>query len=254
MFAYLHEAAWSIDIPEKCGLMVTALQKSTEPEGLAERIRDAGSRLGLRLPADAHQQLAAFAEALLKWNKTYNLTALRTLDQILVQHIFDSMAAVPSVTAFLTRQKSHGIGILDVGSGAGLPGVVFATLLTDLPVTCVDAVQKKVAFINYAAGQLACENLKAIHERIEELPPAGARLVVSRAFASLIDFTRLAGKHACSGGRLLAMKSRRVDDDIAAFLASTDHEWLIESVEAIEVPSLDAKRYLVWLKRNKDNE
>jgi len=230
------------------------IKETPEIDNIVSRISDAGSALSLDLAEPVKQQLAQYALALQKWNKTYNLTALRTIDEILVQHLFDSLSIIPAVRGFFAQRPglTDG-GVIDVGSGAGLPGVVIAVTTPEIKVSCVDAVQKKVAFIKHAAGLMGCRNLTAVHGRIETLLPMGAGLVVSRAFASLSDFTALSQSHVLSGGAMLAMKSRRSDEDIAEFSA-LNSGWEVDCVEWINVPNMSAKRCLVWLERKTTHE
>ena len=224
------------------------------PEDIKACVNEAAKLLKIDLPVQADQRLADYALALHKWNQTYNLTALRTVEEILVQHLLDCMAAAPAVTRFFDRTKPQSGAILDVGSGAGLPGVVFAILLPNIRVICVDAVQKKVAFVNYVVGQIGTKNILAIHDRVETMPSAGVDLVVSRAFASLNAFAKLSGRHLKVGGRLLALKARRVDEDLAQFEHDPGQAWRVVDVEEIQVPQMKAKRCLVWLDRKNDDE
>src|SRR5690606_9463763 len=137
--------------------------------------------------------------------------------------------------------------IVDVGSGAGLPGVVVAAACPDWTVYCVDAVEKKMAFVRQMSGVLELANLKALHGRVEAMQPLEADLVVSRAFASLLDFATLAGGNAHPQGRLLAMKGRYPEEEITVL-----HEqgnWRVQSVQQLNVPHLEAHRCLVWISR-----
>jgi 16S rRNA (guanine527-N7)-methyltransferase len=136
--------------------------------------------------------------------------------------------------------------IMDVGSGGGLPGVILAIALPQASVVCVDAVDKKMAFIRHIAGVLQLKNLKAIHARVEELPNAEMDVVTSRAFASLKDFAVLSGKHVSADGELVAMKGKRPTDEIEE-LEQT--EWKVKNIETLTVPELDAERCLVWMQR-----
>jgi len=230
------------------------MTESAETGDIIARISDAAAVLSLDLADPVKERLAQYTLALKKWNKTYNLTAIRTVDEILVQHVFDSLSIIPAVRAFFAQRPGlTGGGVIDVGSGAGLPGVVIAVTTPEIQVSCVDAVQKKVAFIKHVAGIMGCRNLTAIHGRIETLLPMGAGLIVSRAFASLSDFTALSQTHVLAGGAMLAMKSRRSDEDIAEFSAS-NIGWEVDRVDWINVPNMSAKRCLVWLERKTTHE
>ena len=222
---------------------------------MSSHVRDSGflSRLErvittyeLLLTTEQKKNLLAYLEQLNKWNKTYNLTAIRDQEQALIQHLFDSLSVVKT---FQQRMHSRSIThptIMDVGSGGGLPGVILAITMPDASVICVDAVEKKIAFIRHVASVLQLKNLKALHTRIEELPDADMDIVTSRAFASLKDFANLSGKHVAVNGELVAMKGKQPLDEISE-LNETD--WVVREIETLDVPELDAERCLVWMQR-----
>lgn len=207
--------------------------------------RAAAEAIGIPLDDGQADRLLAYLSLLQRWNATYNLTAVRDPAAMWLQHVVDCMAAVPAVrrhlqaTALARRPR-----ILDVGSGGGLPGIVWAILMPETDITCVDTVGKKAAFIRQAAGQLALPNLQARHARVEQLAEAPFDLITSRAFASLLDFTRLTRHALAEDGRWLAMKGKPPTDELAAlgWPPSMFH------VEHLKVPGLDADRCLVWLK------
>jgi len=210
-------------------------------------------RLGLDLSPAQSQALLAYRDALLKWNKVYNLTALRDPDQALSHHIIDSLAAVPPLQQYLQKDlpqqapasfSSPPIRVLDVGSGGGLPGVVLAALLPQANVCCVDAVGKKAAFVQQLAGELGLKNLQGLHSRVEQLQAAPFDVITSRAFASLADFVQLTRKHLKPQGVWMALKGKVPDDELAA-LPSTVR---VFHVEPLTVPGLDAQRCIIWLK------
>lgn len=210
------------------------------------RLEQAASNLQLSLTSEQADKLLLYVEQLARWNRTYNLTAIRDTDQMLIQHIFDSLAVIPVVTRLLDKKTVSEFSIVDVGSGGGLPGVVLA-IAAPWTVHCVDAVQKKMAFIRQMSGKLGLPNLQAHHARVETLESFDADVVISRAFSSLSDFVRLAGKHASGDGCLLAMKGREPDDEIAALLA--ENTWKVDSIETLFVPELDAHRCVLRLSR-----
>lgn len=214
---------------------------------LERRLVDAASALQTSCSLSQAQTLLTYMAQMQHWNRTYNLTALRETDQILVQHLFDSLAIVAPLCRALFGRAGAGPTIIDVGSGAGLPGVVLATVQSGWQVHCVDAVEKKMAFVRQMSGVLQLGNLHAIHARIEKMAPLAADVVVSRAFASLRDFAVLAGHQVASGGHLLAMKGREPLDEIEALESETD--WHVERVEPLIVPELSADRCLVWMSR-----
>jgi len=216
----------------------------TAKTDFASRLRAAASTLRLEVGSEQEEALLIYLEQLQRWNRSYNLTAIRDPEQMLIQHLFDSLAAVPFFQKELYKHTVNPV-IVDVGSGAGLPGVVLAAMFPDASVHCVDAVEKKATFIRYVAGVLRLSNLQAHHARVEELSPFEADIVVSRAFASLADFARLAGKHVAPTGHLLAMKGREPVEEIKEL--SSASSWQVSRIEPLQVPELDAHRCLVWI-------
>ena len=208
------------------------------------RLQAAAAAFGLEINEAQQDKLLAYLDQLQRWNRTYNLTAIRDPEQMLIQHLFDSLAVVAPLILILDKNTVNTI-IVDVGSGAGLPGVVLAIMCPSATVHCVDTVEKKATFIRQMAGVLRLPNLQAHHARIEALPPFGADVVISRAFASLVDFATLSGKHVAPGGWLLAMKGRAPDDETGPLHASTP--WRVDHVQPLRVPELDASRCLVWI-------
>ena len=208
------------------------------------RLRAAAAQLNLEISKEQEETLFAYLEQLQRWNRTYNLTAVREPEQMLVQHLFDSLAVVNPLESILYKYTASPT-VVDVGSGAGLPGVVVAIMCPKTTVHCVDTVEKKATFIRYVAGVLRLPNLQAHHARIESLAPFEADVVVSRAFASLVDFATLAGMHVRTNGRMLAMKGREPLEEIDELQRST--AWRVGQVDPLQVPELDARRCLVWL-------
>lgn len=215
-----------------------------------QRLADAAQALGIEMDAARIDALLVYLAQMQRWNKTYNLTALRDPDQMLVQHLFDSLSVLGPMELAL-QAGSRQATVVDVGSGGGLPGVVLAIMRPQWQVYCVDAVEKKMAFVRQMSGVLALPNLQALHARVETLNPFNADIVVSRAFASLLDFATLAGVHVAQGGHLLAMKGREPEDEIGALQAGAS--WNVERIEPLTVPELDAQRCLVWMSRSQGN-
>lgn len=210
------------------------------PDRAAAQAEAAG--LGVPLSEAQADALLGYLQLLQRWNGTYNLTAVRDPAAMWLQHVLDCLAAVPAVQRALPPGRRA--RILDVGSGGGLPGVVWAIALPQVDVVCVDTVGKKAAFIRQAAGSLQLHNLQARHARVEALREPPFDLITSRAFASLSDFTRLTRPLLAPGGQWVAMKGRPPDDELAALAwpAALFH------VEQLKVPGLEAERCLVWLK------
>lgn len=208
------------------------------------RLTQACRQLGLQATQAQREKLLHYIEHMQRWNRTYNLTAVRDAGQMLVQHVFDSLAAVRPIEL---HAPARPLRIMDVGSGGGLPGVVLAILHPDWQVRCIDAVEKKMAFVRQMSGALDLPNLQACHARVEALPPSDCDIVISRAFASLLDFANLAGLHAGGQGALLAMKGKPPEDEIAAL--REQGVWQVQRIETLQVPELDAQRCLVWMRR-----
>jgi 16S rRNA (guanine527-N7)-methyltransferase len=207
---------------------------------------EAGLRaLGLDLVPAQVDALMEFQGLLGKWNKVYNLTAVRDPQEMLTHHLLDSLAAVPALQRHLGQMPAREgrTAMLDVGSGGGLPGVVFAICCPQIDVHCVDTVGKKAAFIQQAAATLRLPNLRGIHSRVEQLTTRYP-LISCRAFASLVDFTSWSRQALEEGGTWLAMKGRHPDDEIAALPA----EVRVFHVEPLKVPGLDAERCILWLR------
>ena len=215
---------------------------------LEHALREGANALGLDL-SEAHiTQLLDFLALLQKWNKVYNLTAVRDPQEMLTHHLLDSLAAVPPLRRHVAQRGQDsaarpGARLLDVGSGGGLPGVVFAICCPEVDVSCVDTVAKKAAFIQQAAGTLGLSNLHGIHARVETL--AGPFDVVScRAFAALADFTAWSRQALAPHGVWLAMKGKHPHDEIAALPADVS----VFHVEQLTVPGLQAERCILWLR------
>lgn len=216
---------------------------------LAGPLSEGLQKLGLALTASQHAQLLEFLALLQKWNKVYNLTAVRDPQEMLTHHLLDSLAAVPPLQRHLSAlsPREQAARLLDVGSGGGLPGVVFAICCPELQVSCVDTVAKKAAFVQQVAVSLQLRNLKGIHARVENLE--GPFDVVScRAFASLPDFVSWSHAALADGGIWLAMKGKHPADEIAALPARAE----VFHVEQLTVPGLEAERCIVWMRPRKD--
>lgn len=202
--------------------------------------------------------LLAYMDWLHKWNKVYNLTALRHPDEMLSHHLIDSLTAVGPLQRHIASQRQQGalpqtgpVQVLDVGSGGGLPGVVLAICLPDVRVTCVDTVNKKAAFIQQVAVALRLPNLKGLHARVETVQ-GGFDVVTSRAFASLVDFTAWSRKALQPGAVWMAMKGKPPTEELAALAARSASQAGagvdVFHVEQLHVPGLDAERCMVWMR------
>jgi 16S rRNA (guanine527-N7)-methyltransferase len=230
-------------LPPREPTLVDAVRNAELPAAILH----GASRLDVALSDAQADLLARYLGMVQKWNKVYNLTAVRDPAEMLTHHLLDSLAVV----APLLRQRGEaGEGgaaapfrMLDVGAGAGLPGVVVAICLPQARVTCVDTVAKKAAFQQQVALELRLPNLRGLHARVESIAE-GHEVVASRAFASLADFTRWSAGALAPGGVWMAMKGRHPAEEIAALPPGVR----VFHVEPLAVPGLDAERCIVWLR------
>jgi 16S rRNA (guanine527-N7)-methyltransferase len=204
--------------------------------------------LGLSLTEDQQTQLLAYMDLMGKWTKVYNLTAVRDANEMLTHHLLDSLAVIAPLRRelakpFIANLTPNKFNLLDVGAGAGLPGVVIAITCPEISVTCVDTVAKKAAFIQQVAVTLRLPNLKGLHARVESMTQP-YDVVCSRAFASLIDFTTWSKSALASHGMWMAMKGKHPDQELAALPESVK----VFHVEQLQVPGLDAERCLIWMR------
>ena len=214
--------------------------------------------LGLSLTQDQQAQLLAYMDLIGKWTRVYNLTAVRDAHEMLTHHLLDSLAVIAPLRRELARltrpelaaevehsalQQMSKFSLLDVGAGAGLPGIVIAIACPDVSVTCVDTVAKKAAFIQQVAATLKLPNLKGLHARVESLTQP-YDVVCSRAFASLIDFTTWSKSALASHGVWMAMKGKHPQEELAVLPKDTH----VFHVEQLQVPGLDAERCIVWMR------
>ena len=207
---------------------------------LAGPLTDGLATLGLTLSETQQTQLLAYLDRLTQWNRVYNLTALREPADMLTHHLLDSLAVIGP----LRRQAAgRALRVLDVGSGGGLPGVVIAICCPEWRVDCVDTVGKKAAFIQQVAGALGLRHLRGVHARVESLSQP-YDVVVSRAFASLADFTAWSRRALAEHGVWLAMKGKLPSDELTAL----PPEVAVFHVEPLTVPGLEAERCLIWLR------
>lgn len=193
--------------------------------------------LGLPSDAGTAQRLTAYLDLLEKWNRVYNLTAIRERGQMLTHHLLDSVAVVPHI---------RGPRVLDVGTGGGLPGIPLAIVRPELDVTLLDSNHKKTAFLNQAVAELRLANVRVAAERVEAWDTAQRfETIVSRAFADLAEFITLTERLLAPGGRFAAMKGVHPFEEIERLPAA----FVAREVLKLNVPGLDAERHLVLVER-----
>ena len=196
--------------------------------------------LGLQLSATQRAQLTAYLELLAKWNKTYNLTAIREPHRMVTHHLLDALAVAPHLPA------TAGLRILDVGSGGGVPGIPLAIARPDAHVALVDANLKKAAFLLQATIELGLPNVESHALRIEDYVAASPfDVVISRAFSDLTAFATAAARHLAPHGKMFAMKGVHPDEE----LAHLPKDFAVLESLALNVPGLDAARHLIIMQR-----
>ena len=215
---------------------------------LRPQLQAGAEALALELTEAQVTQLMEFLALLQKWNKVYNLTAVRDPQEMLTHHLLDSLAAVAPlrrhVDGLVRGGQVGAVRLLDVGSGGGLPGVVFAICCPDVDVSCVDTVGKKAAFVQQVAVALRLRNLHGLHARVETVSTP-FDIISCRAFASLPDFvTWSRSALALPHGVWLAMKGKHPGDEIAALPPDVT----VFHVEQSTVPALDAERCILWMR------
>jgi len=192
------------------------------------------------LPDTARSKLSAYLDLLTKWNRVYNLTAIRDRDEMRALHVEDALAVLPWLP------DAPRIRVLDVGSGGGVPGIPLAIARPDWDVVLVDSNGKKVAFLTQAAIELGLANVRAVASRIEDFrDPRSFDVVISRAFSDVPTFARAARDHVAPDGLMVAMKGALPEDEIAAL----PDDIVVAATPALHVPLVDAVRHLVILKR-----
>lgn len=221
----------------------------TLPEALRQELQQElllGLRsLDLRLDGAQVELLLDYIGLIEKWNRVYNLTAVREPGEMLTHHVLDSLTVVGPL---LRETDGRPVRLLDVGSGAGLPGVIIAIACPHIEVTCVDTVAKKAAFIQQVSTELALVNLHGLHSRVETLDrrkgEEGFDVITSRAFASLVDFVDWSHRALQVGGLWMALKGKHPQAELQALPRGID----VFHVEPIAVPGLKADRCIVWMR------
>ena len=206
---------------------------------LALALSEGLQSLSLELTQAQQQALLDYIALLGKWNKVYNLTAVREPEQMLSHHVLDCLAVLPP----LKQVFPEALDLIDVGAGGGLPSVVFAIACPHWQITAVDTVAKKAAFIQTTAHSLRLGNLKAVHSRVEALT-GGFDVVTCRAYASLRDFCDSSRHLLKPGGVWMAMKAKLSAEELTDLPATV----IVDKVEKLTVPELDADRCLVWMR------
>ena len=203
-------------------------------------LKSGAAELGLSLSDAQYEQLLGYLALIQKWNKVYNLTAVRDPQEMLTHHLLDSLTAIAPLVRHTGGQPAK---VLDVGSGGGLPGIVLAICRPELNVSCVDTVGKKAAFIQQVAASLKLPNLHGIHARVETLTEP-FDVVCCRAFASLPDFVTWSRGALAEQGVWMAMKGKHPQAEMEGLPADVQ----VFHVEPLTVPGLEVERCMVWMR------
>ena len=211
---------------------------SVSPQHAQELIEGA-QQLGVILTEQQQQQLLQYLGLLIKWNKAYNLTAVRNPDEMVSRHLLDSLSVVQYV-------EQYGNDWLDVGSGGGMPGVPLAIIFPERKFILLDSNGKKTRFLTQVKLELKLDNLEVIHNRVEAFTPAGAFSgIISRAFSSLADFTNWTRHLGDTNSHWLAMKGVHPDDELQAL----PEDFRLDSCQILKVPGCQGQRHLLILQR-----
>jgi 16S rRNA (guanine527-N7)-methyltransferase len=190
----------------------------------AERLAAGIVEMGLNISAEKQKKLLDYIGLLQKWNKVYNLTAIRDPLEMVTLHLLDSLSVLPYIKAK---------NLLDVGSGGGLPGIVLAICLPELQVTTIDAVQKKAIFMRHVKGELRLSNLEVVHGRVEDFQPKEKfELIISRAFSEIALFIKLTRHLLVASGKWLAMKGSVPHQELAGVVTTKTYPLAIAGLEA----------------------
>lgn len=205
---------------------------------LAHVLKNGVEQLDLGLSAVQQEKLLDYLALLNKWNKVYNLTAVRDPMEMMTLHVLDSLAALP---AFRGAQN-----VLDVGAGGGLPGMVLAIARPDMKVAMIDIVHKKTAFLNQVKAELELGNVTVYTKKVQDLQvKTPYDVITSRAFADLSDFVNWSGHLLAEGGQFIALKGTAPAEERERL----PEPWKVNELQPLNVPGLDAQRHLVFIGR-----
>ena len=214
--------------------------RTTVADVNADTVLSEGLRsLGLSLSREAYAKLRDFVALLSKWNRTYNLTAIREPARMVTHHLLDALSVLPHLP------QTEGARVLDVGAGGGVPGIPLAIARPDCNVVLVDSNQKKVVFLTQAVIELSLRNVRAVATRVEELATESSfDVIIARAFADLKTFAAVSARHLAPNGKLYAMKGARPEAEIAELPSPIE----VVAVIPLRVPGLDAERHLIVMR------
>jgi 16S rRNA (guanine527-N7)-methyltransferase len=207
--------------------------------GLEEGLGRLHAHSAIALPSEAQDKLAAYLELLAKWNRTYNLTAIREPERMITHHVLDALAVLPHLPS------RANLRLLDVGSGGGVPGLVLAIARPDWRVVVLDSNHKKGAFLQQTVIELRIANAEAVTARVEDYAPSAPfDVVISRAFSDLATFAQTSARHLAPRGQLVAMKGVYPDEELANLPATLQ----VVATPALTVPGVEAERHLIIMR------
>ncbi len=207
-------------------------------EKMLQQLKQGCIALNLDVADEQLAKLIAYVKLLAKWNKSFNLTSVREPEQMVSRHILDSLAIQPYLT---------GNSLLDVGTGAGLPGIPLAIIKPEMAITLLDSNSKKTRFLQQAKAELNLDNITVVHSRVEEAELAKFDLVTARAFSTIDDIIDLAGRHCDDAGCLVLMKGVYPEEELQAVTGG----FSLLDIVSLDVPGCDGQRHLVRLKKVK---
>lgn len=214
------------------------MSRELDRDALSRTLAAGARELGVPLSDTQLSQLLDYLQLLVKWNSVYNLTAVRDPAQMVVQHLLDSLAAVP---AFNGARR-----VLDVGAGGGLPGIVLAIARPDISISLIDTVHKKTAFLTQVKAELGLNNVTVHTGRVEQLQVQQPfDVITSRAFAELQDFVKWSSHLLSQDGSFIALKGVYPKEEIEHL----PQNWKAVAVDRLNVPGLDAERHIVRIVR-----
>jgi len=206
-------------------------------EKLLQQLQQGCKALALDVSEERQVKLVAYVELIAKWNKAFNLTSVREPGEMISRHILDSLAILPYL---------EGDSLLDVGTGAGLPGIPVAILKPEMAVTLLDSNSKKTRFLQQAKAELKLENITVVHSRVEQADLPKFDLVTARAFSTIDDIIDLAGRHCDDAGCLVLMKGLYPEEELQA----VTNGFSLQDIQSLDVPGCEGQRHLVRLRKS----
>jgi len=210
-------------------------------EDLLQQLQQGCSALGMEVSDENLTKLINYVALLDKWNKAFNLTSVRDPKEMISRHILDSLAILPYL---------EGNSLLDVGTGAGLPGIPVAIIRPEMEVSLLDSNSKKTRFLQQVKAELGLENVTVIHSRVEQADLPKFNLVTARAFSTIDDIIDLAGRHCDDAGCLVLMKGVYPEEELQAVTGVDTGDFSLQDIKSLDVPGCDGQRHLVRLTKS----